>query len=96
MNVTYEMSDREIERVSNIVSEKLKGVFADYLRESDKVAEKDEFLTKGMVAEMLKVSVKTVDEYATRGIISKPYKIGSRPRWRKSELLFSIKASSDV
>ena len=76
--------------VTQIKDEVISGL-KTYLDEHQKPKERDEYLTGKEVESILKISTQTRYDWGTKGIL-KPYKIGSRRRYKRDEVYNSLTA----
>ena len=51
------------------------------------------YLTKQEVAEVLRVSVRTVTDYMSKGLLPSHKKLGRRPLWSEAEIFLCIDSS---
>ncbi len=56
----------------------------------------NEFMTKGEVARMLRVTPRTIENYVNKGALSRPLKMGGRALWRRAEVLSRMEAAPAV
>lgn len=85
--LTSQTKNSLVHDLANEVSDRLKHLLADYL---SKLEIDDEYLTRKDVAKMFKISLVTVHEWSKKGIL-KPHKIGTRVRFKKTEVMAAIK-----
>lgn len=79
----------------NFSEEDLRNIMLEAVREGianhdTKSVDEDEFLTRQESADLLKVSITTIDTWRRLGLI-KAYRINSRVRFSKVELLDAVK-----
>lgn len=79
----------------NLITECVKTQFQELLTSSIKEQPKDEndFLTRKETAQFFKVSLVTIHQWMNDGII-KPYKVGNRTYFKKSELINVVESSN--
>jgi excisionase family DNA binding protein len=51
-----------------------------------------DYLTKGELASMLRVSTRTISNYIRAGVLPEPVKIGRRALWSRATLLAFLRA----
>jgi hypothetical protein len=77
--------------ISESVKAQLKELYQE-LKESPKT-EEAEFISRKETAELFKISLVTVHEWSKLGLI-KPYKLGNRTYYKRSELLEKLYSSN--
>lgn len=79
----------------NLISESVKTQIQDLLSSSTKEQPKEEndFLTRKETAKFFKISLVSVHQWVKDGLI-KPYKVGNRTYFKKSELITVIESSN--
>lgn len=56
----------------------------------------NEFMTKGEVAQMLRVTPRTIENYVNKGALGRPLKMGGRALWKRAEVLSRMEAVQAV
>lgn len=81
------------EELSNLINERLKKELKIII--SDLTSEKDqeELLTRNDTAELLSISLVCLHDWCKKGIL-KPYKLGNRTYFKRSELIQTIEQSN--
>jgi hypothetical protein len=81
--------------LANLIAESVKTQMQEFLTSSNKEQPKDEndFLTRRETAQFFKVSLVSVHAWMKDGII-KPYKVGNRTYFKKSELVNVVESSN--
>jgi hypothetical protein len=81
--------------LANLIAQSVKTQMQELLISSNKEQRKDEddFLTRRETAQFFKVSLVTVHSWMKDGII-KPFKVGNRTYFKKSELVNVVESSN--
>lgn len=85
---------------TNLSNEDLKELMLEAVREgiathNPKTTDEDEFLTRKEAADLVKVSVTTIDTWRRDGLIN-AYRINSRIRFSKAELIEAVKKNPSM
>ena len=72
-----------IEQLANAIVEKLQVLYLPKPERSVVIAE--EYLTRAQIKKLLQISYPTIETWAEKGIL-KVYRIGTRKRYKKSEV----------
>ena len=74
--------------------EVLLGIFNDFIAQKTPLAKEsakvdDEYITRKEAADILRISLPTLDKYSIEGIVTK-YRFGSKVRYKRNEVLNAI------
>jgi excisionase family DNA binding protein len=83
--IDYILSPVPFADLEGIVARAIKVEF-DAIRKDENVPDPDELLTRRQAATFLGLSLPTLHDYTTRGIVT-AYRLGSRVRYKKGDLL---------
>ncbi len=83
--------------LANIISESVKAQIQELVNvaKTEQPQEQNDFLTRKETAQFFKVSLVSIHQWMNDGII-KPYKVGNRTYFKKSELIIVVESSNRV
>lgn len=85
------------EELANLISESVKTQIQELVNATNNEQQKNngELLTRRETADFFKVSLVSIHAWTNDGII-KPYKVGNRTYFKKSELMKVVESSNDI
>ena len=93
-NMAIQLLQISTEELTNLIKEGIKPELENLLKKClSEFSKEDEYLSRQDTADFFKVSLPTIHDWTKKGIL-KPYKMGNRTYYKKTELIAKIQSSN--